>query len=115
VHAGDGNTQNLRVLHGHIAAITLLNYMVMHQGYLESLSLGKAGWENRLSHAMALIKTVYHSALLKLKAGPGWKNAGLSLQEKEHYDEAIERLSSVSGLGALLLYQFFHGLRRALA
>lgn len=116
LYVGDGNTQQFRVPYAHISVLSLLDYMMEHQGYREFISLGRDGWETRLRHAIALISTVYHSALLKLKAGPGWESANVAFQEKQHYDEAVKRLFSASEPEAstITVDQLLHGLCRAL-
>ncbi|KAG1719055.1 hypothetical protein EDD22DRAFT_855118 [Suillus occidentalis] len=119
LHVGNNNFQEFLIPFGHVAVISLIEYMMMKQGYYRYISLGTDGWEKRLEHTLAVITTVYRSAMIKLKADPGWPGevAILSHEEQsdsEYYDEVIKRLSSLPAHERAMLNQLMAGLCRAL-
>lgn len=110
LHVGNNNFQEFLIPFGHVAVISLIEYMMMKQGYYRYISFGKDGWEKRLEHTLAVISTVYRSALIKLRADPGWPGevAILSHEEQsdsEYYDEVIKRLSSLPAHERAMLNQ----------
>jgi hypothetical protein len=93
----------------------LLEYILAKEDFSRYISLGTPGWEIRLKHTIAAIATAYHSGLLKLKAGPGWVEVGLSDEQEKYYNIIIQRFSSLPDAEKFILNRLLAGMCNSLA
>ncbi|KAG2114900.1 hypothetical protein BD769DRAFT_1391401 [Suillus cothurnatus] len=113
LQVGVNNFQQLCIPFGHVVVISLIKYMMVNQGYYQFISLGTEGWERRLGHTIAVVSTVYHSVLLKLKTSSN--RVEVNELDSKYYDDVIKCLYSVSGPERWMLDQLLTGLHIALA
>jgi hypothetical protein len=110
---GVNNFQQLCIPFCHVVVISLIEYMMVNQGYYQFISLGTEGWERHLGHTIAVVSMVYHSVLLKLKTSSN--RVEVNESDSKHYNDVIKCLYSVSGPERWMLDQLLTGLHIALA
>ncbi|KAG1730095.1 hypothetical protein EDD22DRAFT_853040 [Suillus occidentalis] len=96
---------------GHGAVLALIEHVLTVLKYFRSIAFGEKGWQKRLQNAIAVISTVYRSALLKLKGGSGWIEAGAP--DEVQYLLFVERVSSLTSNAEWMFKQMLDGLCRA--